>query len=180
MNVKAHLNIYFIFIFIFLISILSPQTFAIEGEIEFKNNINQLSAKSLKDKGKAIDLLIGSNNSNIEKILKSLLEGKLFFLKKDKKIVLIKKDKKDFFAKDIITGKSLGVFSKRQIKKITINNSIRKKIKSELSILNLQNSNDRIRLAAVKNSYNNIDHNLYKKIQDLAKSEKNEEIRKNK
>ena len=177
MNVKAHLNIYFIFIFIFLISILSSQTFAIEGEIEFKNNINQLSAKSLKDKGKAIDLLIGSNNSNIEKILKSLLEGKLFFLKKDKKIVLIKKDKKEFFAKDIITGKSLGVFSKRQIKKITINNSIRKKIKSELSILNLQNSNDRIRLAAVKNSYNNIDHNLYKKIQDLVKSEKNEEIR---
>ena len=41
MNVKDHLNIYFIFIFIFLISILSPQTFAIEGEIEFKNNINQ-------------------------------------------------------------------------------------------------------------------------------------------
>lgn len=177
MNVKAHLNIYFIFIFIFLISILSPQTFAIEGEIEFKNNINQLSAKSLKDKGKAIDLLIGSNNPNVEKILKSLLEGKLFFLKKDKKIVLIKKDKKEFFAKDIITGKSLGVFSKRQIKKITINNSIRKKIKSELSILNLQNSNDRIRLAAVKNSYNNINHNLYKKIQDLVRSEKNEEIR---
>lgn len=177
MKVKAHLNIYFIFIFIFLISILSPQTFAIEGEIEFKNNINQLSAKSLKDKGKAIDLLIGSNNPNVEKILKSLLEGKLFFLKKDKKIVLIKKDKKEFFAKDIITGKSLGVFSKRQIKKITINNSIRKKIKSELSILNLQNSNDRIRLAAVKNSYNNINHNLYKKIQDLVRSEKNEEIR---
>ena len=116
-------------------------------------------------------------NPNVEKVLQSLLEGKVFFVKKDKTIVLVKKNKNEFFAKDIITGKSLGIFSKRQIKKVTINNSIRKKIKSGLSILNLQNSDDSVRLNAVKNSYNNIDSNLYKKIQDLVRFEKNEKIR---
>ena len=175
MNFKAYLNINFIFIFLF--SILSSQAFAVEDEIEFNSNINQLSAKSLKDKGKVIDLLIESSNPNVEKVLQSLLEGKVFFVKKDKTIVLVKKNKNEFFAKDIITGKSLGIFSKRQIKKVTINNSIRKKIKSGLSILNLQNSDDSVRLNAVKNSYNNIDSNLYKKIQDLVRFEKNEKIR---
>ena len=175
MNFKAYININFIFIFLF--SILSSQAFAVEDEIEFNSNINQLSAKSLKDKGKVIDLLIESSNPNVEKVLQSLLEGKVFFVKKDKTIVLVKKNKNEFFAKDIITGKSLGIFSKRQIKKVTINNSIRKKIKSGLSILNLQNSDDSVRLNAVKNSYNNIDSNLYKKIQDLVRFEKNEKIR---
>ena len=175
MKIKISLINYF-FSFV-LLSISSSHVFSSNEDIKFQNDVNQLSAKSLKEKEKTIETIIESNNKNVGLILQSLLDGKVYFIKKDKKIIIIEKDKKDFFAKDAISQNSLGKFSKREIKKVTINNRIRKKINSGLAIINLVNPNESIRLNAVKNSYKNVDGKLYEKIKSLIAVEKNEKIK---
>ena len=159
---------------IFASLIFSTQSYAENNN--FQDTVNQLSAKKLSSKLKVIESIIDSNNPKVEFVLQSLLKSEVYYLKSNKKIVHIKKDNKEYLAKDLLSGNALGRYSKRQIKKVGINNKIRQKIKIGLSILSLNSKDASIRLKSVKSIYNNIDQKTYEKVKKIIDSEKNSEV----
>ena len=155
--------------------VFSSQSFATNGD--FQNTINQLTSKKLKIKLQVVEAIIDSANPKVEFVLQSLLEGKVYYIKNNKKVVLAIKEKKEYLVKELLSGNSLGKFSKQQIKKVGINNRIRQKIKAGLSMLNLKHEDEMVRLQAVKNTYKDINAAIFKKIETLIQVEDNDKVR---
>lgn len=166
-------------IFKYALIIFASLIFSTQSNAEnnnFQDAVNQLSAKKLSNKLKVVESIISSNNPKVEFVLQSLLKSEVYYIKSNKQIVHVKKDNKEYLAKDLLSGNALGKYSKRQIKKVGINNKIRQKIKIGLSILSLQNKDTSIRLKSVKSIYNNIDQKTYEKVKKIIDSEKDSEV----
>nr|WP_267926629.1 urea ABC transporter permease subunit UrtB [Desulfolithobacter dissulfuricans] len=108
-----------------------------------------LRQQSFQAKAEGIEKLGISGSDKAEKILKMLLEGNLYYTKKDGVLVQGEKDGRKYHITDVISGQSLGTVKKRALKKITINNSLRTQIKSVLASMDLTHSDPDRRLAAV-------------------------------
>lgn len=166
----------FSYILVLIISLVfSSQSIA--SNDDFQNTINQLTSKKLKVKLQVVDKIIQNDSPKVEFVLQSLLEGKIFYIKSTKKVVYAIKENKEYLAKDLLIGNSFGKFSKRQLKKVGINNKIRQKIKVGLSILSLTHVDESVRLKAVKNTYKDINIDVFKRIKVLIKNEKSEKVR---
>ncbi len=161
---------------ILITSLIFP-SYGYTNEENFQDTLNQLSTKKLASKLITVEKIIQSKNSKVEFVLNSLLKGKIYYIKDNKSVIFIDKKNGKYTSKDLITGQSLGVLSKYQVKKVGINNRIRKKIKNGLSLLNLTHTNSSTRLKAVKSVYNNIDNNTFKTIQSLVKNEKEDAVK---
>lgn len=167
---------YFSYILILIVSLILP-SYSYANQENFEDTLNQLSTKKLTSRLVVVERIIQSKNPQVEFVLNALLEGKIYYIKSDKSVVFT--DKKDgiYTAKNLITGQSLGALSKHQVKKVGINNKIRKKIKNAISLLNLTHINNSTRLQAVKSVYKNINKNTFKKIQSLVKNEQNDAVK---
>ena len=64
----------------------------------------------------------------------------LFYIKKDKRMVFVQEEEKGLRLTDALSSEDLGVVSKRKVKKVTINNRLRKQLKLEISTLQLSNA----------------------------------------
>jgi len=78
--------------------VFSSQSLATNGD--FQNTINQLTTKNLKTKLQVVEAIIDSANSKVEFVLQSLLEGKVYYIKNNKKVVLATKEKKEYLVKE--------------------------------------------------------------------------------
>jgi urea transport system permease protein len=166
----------FSYILVLIVSLVfSSQSLA--GNDDFQNTINQLTTKKLRTKLLVVERIIQNDSPKVEFVLESLLEGKVFYIKSNKKVVYAIKENKEYLAKDLLNGNSFGKFSKRQLKKVGINNRIRQKIKFGLSMLSLTHLDESVRLKAVKNTYKDININVFKRIKVLIKDEKSEKVR---
>ncbi|WP_457572921.1 urea ABC transporter permease subunit UrtB [Desulfolithobacter sp.] len=126
-----------------------PPCLAASGEATLDEAVALLRQKSFQVKAEGIEKLGTSGSDKAEKILKVLLEGNLFFTKKDGVLVQGEKDGRKYHITDVISGQPLGTVKKRALKKITINNSLRKQIKSVLASMDLTHPDPDRRLAAV-------------------------------
>lgn len=158
-----------------MVSFMFPVHASSDDE-NFQNTLNQLSTKKLTLKLIAVEKLIQSKNSKLGFVLNSLLEGKIYYIKKSKKVIFTNKKNKIYTSKDLINDQLIKGLSNRQIKKVGINNKIRQRIKNELSLLNLMNPDNLSRLTAVKNIYKNIDQNTFKTIQFLINREEDAKV----
>ena len=166
----------FSYILVLIVSLVfSSQSLA--GNDDFQNTINQLTTKKLRTKLQVVERIIQNDSPKVEFVLESLLEGKVFYIKSNKKVVYAIKENKEYLAKDLLNGNSFGKFSKRQLKKVGINNRIRQKIKFGLSMLSLTHLDESVRLKAVKNTYKDININVFKRMKVLIKDEKSEKVR---
>ena len=84
----------------------------------------QLTAKSFDDKSIAITALANSGHPATEKILNTILQGDLYYVKKTKAIVVVEKKDGEYQLYDALTNDDLGQVSNRKVKKISINNKI--------------------------------------------------------
>ncbi len=163
------------YILIFFASLMfSTQGYAENGS--FQDTVNQLSTKKLSNKLKVIESIIESNNPKVNFILQSLLNSEVYYIKSNKQIIFVQKNNNEYLAKDLLSGNALGKYSKRQIKKVGINNKIRQKINVGLSILNLQHKNASIRLKSIKSIYKNISKTTYEKVKKIIDTEKDSEV----
>jgi urea transport system permease protein len=123
--------------------------------------VQALIKASYKQKAGIIDSIAAIEDSKKLFILQSLLDNQLYYQKKnnvdkDKKRVLIvdlsllkkKKEKAmlDAFSGDIVTG-----LSKRAVKKIGVNNALRRNIRSHLSLMKISHIDSNVRIAAAHN-----------------------------
>lgn len=132
-----------------------------------------LQDSSFKKKGEAVDLLISSDDEHARDLLEGLLKGRLYFHKESGKLAFVSGG----LIKDALSGDRLKDVSKDDFKKITVNNSMRKQLRTGIARLELSNPDDAVRLKAVDEMLDSIDPDTAALLQSLAEKEQNPEIR---
>ena len=117
---------------------------------ELAKSLELLTSSSFDEKSKAISSISNNVDSNVEKIFKAMLDSNLYYVKKDKRIVLMQKEGSKYRIFDALNGEDLGLVNKRKVKKVSINNALRKQLKFEISRLKLVHAEAEVRLAAVE------------------------------
>lgn len=109
----------------------------------------QLVTKDYAQVSQAIDQLASEGSDRAKLILESLLERKVFYIKKDKQLVLAEKVEREYKIRDALTDEELGIVKKRKLKKVPVNNKLRREIRAVLATMDLKNPDADARLAAV-------------------------------
>ncbi|HBC56310.1 MAG TPA: hypothetical protein DCZ03_04020, partial [Gammaproteobacteria bacterium] len=126
-------------------------------EHEFVSTVSQLSARSFKAKTAAIEKLVTLTDVRVLTVLEHLLAGTLYYRKQDKAIVYVEKVADGLRLYSVMDDSELGVVSSREVKKVSLNNSLRSKLRSEIARLKLQHKNPKVRLQAAKTLQGKID-----------------------
>lgn len=143
----------------------------------FMKGLELLSSKDFSKKKEAISYIGQSKDQLAEITLVSLLNGDLYFTKKDKVLVRGTKEGRNVVIIDHLTGEDLGKVSKRKLKKITINNTLRGLLKTAIAQLNLTNTDERLRLKAVEAVMSNLTPEIQALLPSLYENEKSEAVK---
>ena len=136
---------------IFLVTFLfmsSAQAANINDE-SFKESLNTLNVKSFKSKKTAIETFSMLEDDRVLPVLKALLKAELFYRKSDKEIVYAIKNDSNYEIASVVSGESYGEVKKRKIKKIRINNSLRRALRAAIANLSLGSKDASIRIGAL-------------------------------
>ncbi len=143
----------------------------------FDETVGDLLTNSNKEKAEVIETLAEIKDPRVLPVLTSLLNAKLFYTKNDKTIVIITQIEKKFQLTDAVSGNDLGLVSKKEIKKIRINNRLRRVLRSNIAKLELSSEDSRLRLKSAKNILKKPDPSLRNQLTAALREEKNNSVR---
>ena len=111
---------------------------------------------SYTEKSEIIDSIAAIEDDRKLLILQSLLDNKLYYLKKSQKRILIVdmslvKSEKPNAMLDAFSQEDVSGLSKRAVKRIGVNNALRRNLRSHLSLLKITHPNTDVRIAAAQN-----------------------------
>ncbi len=144
---------------------------------EFVAALEALKSKSFKEKAQALDQLTAIEDPRAVSILDAMLNARLFYTKQDKALVIGVKNTNGYEITSVMDQQSLGTVKKSKLKKITVNNSLRKKIRGLLATLKLTSPDAKLRLKAVKQMLNTSDNATIQTLTTQLEKEKNEDVR---
>lgn len=173
---KTMTSVLHILFIVFSLFVSSNSYAAPASDVEFSEALQQLTQRNLSKKQVAIESLQLLEHAKMEIVLNALLDSRLYYIKSSKKVVLVKKLDQGFEAFDILDGSSLGVQGKRKVKKIGINNKIRKSLRVGLALLNLKNPDAQQRLMAVQDMMNSMDDVSADILRKLVDGESDEDV----
>lgn len=152
---------------------------AVWSDTFFDQSMDKLLGKNFKSVTQGIELLAQSNDERAEQVLQTLLAGDLYRLKKEKRLVTIQEEQgKGYLVADILVAdKTYEVSSKRKIKRVAINNTLRTKIKAAIAQIQLTDTNPAKRSAAVISLFDVVDDNQIALFEAMYEKEKNEKVR---
>lgn len=135
----------------FLILIIGLGIFNfVEAASSLEEKVAALNQKSFKAKIAAIKDLANTGDNRVVPILEAMLNGKLYYRKSDKKVVITEKQGRVYILYEPLSLAEIEQLKKRKLKKIRINNKIRKTIRAALGGLKLFDSDSEQRLQAAE------------------------------
>ncbi len=162
-----------LFAVVFL-SAYSPAWAAEDGDLE--QAFEQLKARSFDERAQGIDALSNSGHPRAPMLLQELLEGRLYYIKKTGTPVIIEKQGSKLLARDALSDEELGLFKKRKLKKISINNRLRQQLKVALARIKLSDPDPGQRLQAVRDFMGSDDPLLLDSLRQQKINETSEEV----
>ncbi len=109
-----------------------------------------LKSRKFDDKTQAVELLAADAGERAGRMLKALLDGDLYIANKDNSLVIAGAESDAGYpVSDALSGEPLGQLGKRELKKISLNNKMRRQIRSALAVMDLRHPDAAKRLAAV-------------------------------
>ncbi len=171
-NIKLHLSLLLIFLFVLLVPSIS-----IAEEEGFSSILNQLTNKKYKIKTAAIEKIAASEHPKKIKILKSLLNGDVFYRKSDKQVFYLYKQDEGYLVESLLAGDAHVVTKKRRYKKITINNKLRKMLRQEIAGLQLSSPEVEVRRSAVAELVKTINADNVRILKQYYLTEEDEKIK---
>jgi len=112
--------------------------------------VDGLAAKSFKQKIVAIEKLAATGDAEVVPVLQTLLDGKLYTRKADKKLVRADKQGRVYTLSDPLSGEVFGDVKKRKLKKVRVNNKLRGILRGVLGGLTLLSPDAAVRAQAVE------------------------------
>ena len=147
-----------------------------QGDV-FETLVSQLSVKSLSKKKKTLEAIIKLENDRVRPLLEALLNARLFYGKvAPNPVYIIEPVEKGMQLTDAVSGQLQGVVAKKTIKKVRVNNRLRKLIRRALAQMDLKSEDGKVRLQAVKTMSKNITPPVVTLFRDLSQNEVDEEV----
>jgi len=115
----------------------------------FQEGLALLGERSFGRKAEGVDRIADSGDPRAARVLSALLEGDLYLLKSDGSPVYGQRDGREYLVTHALTEQPLGRLKKRALKRITINNLLRTRLKAAIAGLNLVHPEAAVRLEAV-------------------------------
>lgn len=147
----------------------------------FDEALQQLDSRSFNDKAAAIQTLTASGDPRTERVLQTLLDGQLYADKKTGALVKLISETPEFQVQDLFSETAanppLRSISKRSVKRIGINNALRKDLKLGLAMLSLKSTDTDQRTAAVRSLMGELDPALRLQLQQQLQTEADDNIR---
>ena len=117
-----------------------------------ENLLPQLITGGFKQKAELIKQISLLEDDRKRLVLKSLSKGRLFYTKDETKLIVTgEKIESGYLVTDVITGNAVGEVGKRSVKKIRVNNSLRKLLRTSLAQMDLASEDVDIRYQAARN-----------------------------
>lgn len=110
--------------------------------------LERLAAGGFADKVAAVGDLARGGDARAESVLQALLDGRLFRVKADDRVVFADRIESGWRLTDPLTGAALGEAGRRAVKKIKANNKLRGVLRGALGALTLRNPDPARRAAA--------------------------------
>ena len=129
----------------------------VQADEQFDAAVASLSERSFKVKQAAVEEIAGSGDERAAAILEALLDGDLAYRKTDKRIVFTEKSGPGLRIRDALSGEDLGNVTKRDVKKIGLNNQMRGQLRAAIAMLNLRHPDPEVRLAAIEQTMGDLD-----------------------
>lgn len=167
-------------ILILLLS-LSAQVSNAQANIEqpdFETLINQLAGSNYKQKEQILSRIYPLKDPRKLAILEHMLEGQLYYLRKDRTIVFRQAKGEKYLLTDVLSLEKSGLVEAQELKKVKVNNKLRRVLRGMIARLSLEDESADVRLQAVNNINKNINASGVALLRDHLPSEKNKKVRK--
>lgn len=159
------------------IAVSEELTNSVSATMTFETVTAQLTTGSYSDRGKVIDTLATIDDERVLAVFKKMLKSKLYFIKKTKQLVYIEKTDDGYKTVFIVNNKPGGLYAKRKLKKVKVNNKLRRMLRAYIAKLSIKSTDDAVRKAAVKQMLKNINANTIEILQQLNTRESNPGIK---
>ena len=134
--------------FIWLIPGLAAPVHAADDDLRAK--IDALASGGFSQTAKQIQDLAATGDDRVVPALQALLAGKLYFKKAGKQVFITEKASGGYALTDPLTGESAGTLARGAVKKIRVNNRLRRELKAALGNLTLLSKVTAVRLKAAE------------------------------
>ena len=137
----------------------------------FAQAVQALNAKSFKAKTEAVDGLVALGDRQALPVLQALSAGRLFVRKSDAAVVIGTRTGGGYVLTDVLTSAAVGEVGRRDVKKISANNRLRKHIRDAVGRLGLFSADANVRLAAARNLLKSPSADVAELLRDALNSE---------
>lgn len=163
-----------LFLVLALLCFSSAQVWAANDSLE--DISQQLVKASYKQKSDIIDLISASEDDYKVTLLTALVSSDLYYRKADKLLVLVDSFKKEDGIVSAFGNQTIENTGKRKFKKIGVNNSLRKKIRSALAMIRISSGTDEQRLDAARDLLKNSKTVNSETLKNLIKQEESKDV----
>jgi urea transport system permease protein len=146
-------------------------------EAGLQSAFDHLRAGGFDQIDQAVDLLAAGSDERAKPVLEALFNSRLYIRKQDKRIVIVDKSNHDYQLTDAQSGEDLGTIGKRKVKRITINNHLRGRIRNALAAIGLGSTKAEVRLAAVESMSGNTDPTSQGQLRAALDKERDNRVR---
>jgi urea transport system permease protein len=143
----------------------------------FAGAVELLKENSFSKKAQAITQLQGLDDPRSLPILKALFQGNLYIRTLDESLVIAESRGPGFALTDVISGEQTAVVAKDELKKIIINNQLRRTLRGAIARLSLSSKEAERRLTAVQEIINNLDERSAELLRAALAKEEDTEVR---
>ncbi|MDH5377652.1 MAG: urea ABC transporter permease subunit UrtB [Gammaproteobacteria bacterium] len=144
---------------------------------ELTELVDSLSVGGLNEKQQTIEKIAQIDHPIVEGLLKGLLEGEVYYLKETNKVYFRVESEEVTKIKDIFSDAIVREVDSFDVKKVSINNRIRKILKTELAKFDLLSPDNSKREAAVRKILEDSSSESVAPLRNLVEKERNETIR---
>ncbi|MEQ8781589.1 MAG: urea ABC transporter permease subunit UrtB [Roseibium album] len=143
-------NLKSIFVLFCLVAGLVSPALAQSDTESLRSLVDALAKGKYAETEQQIGALVATGDPAVAPALQALGAGDLYFRKSDGQVFMAEKDGKRFTLTDPLTLEVEGDAGKREIKKIKVNNKLRRVIRSALGSLTLMAADPNVRVAAAE------------------------------
>jgi urea transport system permease protein len=149
----------FRWLFVFLVSFSMPME-AMSSSAGLAEIGKQLTRVKLSKVAPVLDEMEQQGGAEVLPLFEAMLAGSLYFVRTDKTLVIVVErnpDNDSFVVSNAFIGKERLSFTKAELKKVRVNNKLRRILRTKIAELTLSSSDPIIRESAVQNMLQNLD-----------------------
>ena len=148
-----------------------------ENPLGFAEVVAKLTTRDYEEKEAIIKELSELNDERVLGTFRAMLNSDLYYRKKDKVIVRVNSTEEGYQIFDIVTGEDLGEVGKRKVKKVSVNNKLRRILSAEIAKLSLDSPRPAVRLSAVDELLGNLDEAAVTLLREALQKEQDDDVK---